>query len=580
MHQAPPPPAPSLLAHPFWLGLWACLLSVGWLISRHRFPWGTVHADTWIAMVSAVGSLVVIWCFRQSMVWHRITLLVALMLCIPWLQTALGMVPVIGVAWISTAYLMGLLLAMLTGAHWERFKPGQLADGLFLAIGIAAVISVGLQLQQWLQLGPALSKLGSEAIRPHANLGQPNQLATLLLWGLLAAAWGWIRGHVQSWAAVLMALFLLFGVALTASRTAWIAVVLLICAAWWWRSLWENRRLPWVATGLGLYFVLCNMALPMLRSLLLMDVDALQIDVLSTGSGQQRLLAWAVFADAVWQKPLLGYGWNQSAVAQMATADAHPAVSSAFSYAHNLFFDLVIWCGIPIGLFISACLLRWFWLRFRAVQSSENAVLVLFLLVVANHAMLELPLYYAYFLLPTGLVMGLLNVRLGGTPVFAMGRWFSYAIWLAAVTLLALIIRDYRRIEPSYQNLLFESSARIVRVIPNAPPNVLLLTQWRDYIAIARMQPKSGLSAAELDRMRRITELFPSALFAHKLASSLALNQQPDEARLWLVKMCTVVSDKHCAMAQTLWSSQALKHPEIAAIPWPSAPVGQKLDGK
>ena len=558
----------------FWLCLWACVLAVGWLIPRHRFPWGTVHADTWIAIVSSVASLVVIGLYRKPMVWHRITLLAALLLCIPWLQVALGMVPVIGVAWISSAYVLGLLLALLTGAHWERFKPGQLADGLFLAIGIAAIISVGIQLQQWLQLGPALAKAGGGLARPDANLGQPNQLATLLLWGILAAAWGWIRGYMKPGVAIVMVAYLLFGVALTASRTAWLGLGLLLCATWWWRQLWANPRTPWIAMGLGVYFVICNAAVGWLPSALQLNFVA--PEVLSSESAQQRLLAWVIFADAIWQKPLLGYGWNQGAVAQMALTAIHPAANGVFSFAHNLFMDLMVWCGIPLGLFITGSLLRWFWLRLRAVESAENAVLVLFLLVVANHAMLEFPLYYAYFLLPVGMVMGLLNVRLGAPAVLSMGVWFTRALWLAAVVLLGLIIRDYRQIEPNYQTLSINPALRALRVISDAPPDVLLLTQWRDYIEFARKQPKAGSDEAELAKMRNITALFPSTLFNYKLAVALALNNQPDEARIWLIRMCKVVSADQCQKAQRFWANEALKHPEIAAIAWPVAASGLK----
>ena len=569
-----PTNTPASATNPFWLCLWACVLAVGWLTPRHRFPWGTVHADTWIAIVSSVASLAVIFLYRKPMVWHRITLLAALVLCIPWLQVAAGVVPVTGVAWISTAYVLGLLLALLTGAHWERFKPGQLADGLFLAIGIAAIISVGIQLQQWLQLGPALAKAGGGLARPDANLGQPNQLATLLLWGILAAAWGCIRGYMKPAVAIFMALYLLMGVALTASRTAWLAVGLLLCATWWWRNLWTNPRTPWVAMGLGVYFVVCNVVVVWLPTVLQLNFVA--PEVLSGGSAQQRVLAWAVFADAAWHKPLLGYGWNQGAVAQMAWTAAHPAVDGVFSFAHNLFLDLVIWCGIPVGLVISVCLLRWFWLRLRAVQSAENAILVLFLLVVANHAMLEFPLYYAYFLLPVGMVMGVLNVRLGAPAVLSMGIWFARALWLAAVVLLGLVIRDYRRIEPSYQNLSFNPALSALRVISNAPPDVLLLTQWRDYIEFARSQPKAGANEAALEKMRNITALFPSTLFNYKLALALALNNQPDEARIWLIRMCKVVSADQCLKAQRFWANEALKHPEVAAIAWPVAASSRK----
>lgn len=559
-----PPHTPSSVTHPFWLCLWACVLSVAWLIPTEQFPWGAVYRDIWIAVVAFAASLVIIWHFRQRMEWHGITLLAAVLTCIPLLQGMVGQVPIPGVTWISSAYLLGLVLALLTGAHWERFKPSQLADGVFLAIGIAAIISVGLQLQQWLQLNP-----GKAVTRPDANLGQPNQLATLLLWGILAAAWGGIRAYMKPRVAILMALFLLLGVALTASRTAWIGVTLLIIASWWWRRLWPSLQVPWVVTGLGLCFALFNILIGWLPSV--QQLSVVSQEVLDGGSGRLRLLAWEMLASAAWLEPWLGYGWNQTAVAQMAATNEHPAVTAVFSYAHNLFLDLVIWCGIPLGLFISGCLLRWFWLRMRAVQNAENAVLVLFLLVVANHAMLELPLYYAYFLLPVGLVMGMLNVRLGAPVVRSMGPWLSHAVWLAAAALLVLVIRDYKRIEPVYKNLIIASRIPGVKLGSTAPPDVLLLTQWRDYIEFAQWRPHAGASHAELDRMRQITELFPSAMSIFQLASTLALNQQPEETRIWLRRLCKVVSADQCEKARILWAKQSLRYPEIAAITWPIA---------
>jgi hypothetical protein len=360
-----------------------------------------------------------------------------------------------------------------------------------------------------------------------------------------------------------MAGFLLFGIALAGSRTAWIGVALLVVAAWWWRSLWRSAHLPWVATGLGFYFVLC-VAIQGWLGLLLNGTEA--TDVVRMGS-ELRPLAWAVFLDAAWQRPWFGYGWNQTALAQLTVATAHPSLHNVFSYAHNLFLDLILWCGIPLGLLLSASLLGWFWTRFRAVQSAENAVLLLFLLVVANHAMLELPLYYAYFLLPTGLVMGMLNTRLGARPVWSVGRWTAGLLWLAATTLLVLLVRDYSRVEPSYENLNFEWQQ--IKVAPIGPPDVLLLTQWHDFVEFARYEPKAGLNQTELDALRSIPELFSGALFLHKYASILALNQRPDESRLWLQRLCKVATESECNTAKAIWAKQSLKHPEIAAIPWP-----------
>lgn len=549
---------------PFWLIFWSFFLAFGWVLPNHQRPWTAFHSDTWVALVFLMASASVFIRVREPLTWYRITVLAALLVCIPWLQYAFDLVPSAGNAWISSAYLLGFLLALLTGAHWEKAAPGQVVDGLFLAIGIAAVISVGLQLRQWFVLeGLEIWTMGGGPDRPFANLGQPNQLGTLLLWGFLAGAWGYIRNHISGKVAVLLMVYLLFGVALTGSRTAWIGVALAVVASWWWRSLWRSARLPWVATGLGGYFVLCVVVQGWWHAL----DGAVPTDLVRM-SGELRPLAWAVFLDAVWQRPWLGYGWNQTALAHLDLATAHRSLHNIFSYSHNLFLDLVLWCGIPVGFTVSAALLWWFWKRVRAVKKAEDAVLIFFLLVIANHAMLELPLFYAYFLLPVGMVMGALNIRLGARPVIAMGRTLAMGMWVATTALLALIIRDYGRVESSYQTLFLEWS-RIKITMLVGPPDVLLLTQWHDFIKFARVDSKSNLSDDELARMRNITGLFPSGITLHKFATVLAFNQRPEEAQLWLKRMCKTVPEAECKAVKEIWARQALKYPQIAAVPWP-----------
>lgn len=555
----------QLVMTSFWLSVWSFFLAFGWVLPNHQRPWTAFHSDAWVALAFLLATASVFIRVREPLTWYRITVLAALLVFIPWLQYAFDLVPLAGDAWISSAYLFGFLFALLTGAHWEKATPGQVADGLFLAIGIAAVLSVGLQLRQWLVLdGLALWTMGGGPDRPFANLGQPNQLGTLLLWGLLAGAWGWRRKHIGGWIVTILAIYLLFGVALTGSRTTWISVALLVVASWYWRRLWSNTRLVWVVSGLALYFVVCVLAMGWWRS----GSPGVELNDFARMSSEIRPLAWAVFLDAAWQHPFFGYGWNQTSLAQLAVATEHLSLGGVFSYSHNLFLDLVLWCGIPVGLTVSAALLWWFWKRVHAVKNAEDAVLILFLLVIANHAMLELPLFYAYFLLPVGMVMGALNTRLGARPVIAMGRTLAMGLWLATTALLALIIRDYARVESSYQTLFLEWS-RIKITMPVGPPDVLLLTQWHDFIKFARVDPKSNLSDDELARMRNITGLFPSGITLHKFATVLAFNQRPEEAQLWLKRMCKTIPEADCKAVKEIWARQALKYPQIAAVPWP-----------
>ena len=526
--------------------------------------------DAWAGAVMALASISVLMRSTHPIGWHGVTLLVAALALVPALQHGFGLVLWSGSAWVSCAYLLGLLLALLTGAEWERASPGQWADALFLAIGTATLLSVGLQLDQWLAL-EALDGLsmGRGLGRPFANFGQPNQLATFLLWGLLATAWGLLRRHIGLWTALLMMLYLLFGLALTQSQTAWLAVGLLVLVSWVWRRLWPDSRWPWLSSGLALYFAMCVASLERMNQLLLLGSvpGAAGMD---RPSGALRQSIWSLFTDAAVQSPWAGYGWNQLGLAQLAAALNHPSLEQPHAHAHNLFLDLILWCGLPMGLTVSLYLVRWLWLRVRAVKAAEEAVLLLFLLVIGLHAMLELPLHYAYFLLPVGLVMGALNVRLNVHPVLSTARWHVQGLCCLTILLLALIIRDYLRVETSHQELRFEQ-ARIKSATPWQAPKLLLLTQFGESFRFARFVPTRDMRAEDLDWMRKVSQTYPSAATLPKLALALALNQQATEAQLWLRKVCKLESPLRCEGVRQYWADQSVEHPELAAIPWPNS---------
>jgi O-antigen ligase len=551
---------------PFWLGLWACTLAFAWLLPNHYMPWTAFHTDSWAALVLALGSAGIILRSPAPAVWHWTSLLAAALVGIPIIQYAFGILPFAGQAWISTTYLLGFLLALLTGTRWESADSGQLIDGLFFAIGTASVLSVGLQLHQWFDLQVLdFSSMGSSGGRPYANLGQPNQLGTLLLWGLLACAWGVLSQKIRAPFAILMASYLLFGIALTQSRTAWVGLLLLLGAAWMWRRWWPSKWMPWIVTALAVYFLACNLALSYVTDALHLAAARDLQDGMQAGL---RPAAWHLFIDAALQRPWFGYGWTGVGQAQLAVALDHPGLGIGFAQSHNLFLDLVLWCGLPIGLIVSGSLVYWFASSIRAIANIRDAVLLMFVAIIGNHAMLELPLHYAYFLLPTGVVVGVLSARIGGQPVIRTPRWALAGIWMLAAILLSVSIRDYFKVEENFYALRFER-ARIGTLPPLSPPDVVLLTQFREGLRYARFEPRPGLSDANLQWMRNVVKANPGPGEMYKLATALALNQRPDEAQLVLSKMCKIVPNEKCAIAGRAWAEQSLKEPQIAATPWP-----------
>lgn len=561
--------SPSLaLMQPLWLVFWAMLLSFCWLVPVHLPPWTTFPADAWAALMMLVASLAIAIRARVAVRWHSVSYLAAGLVVVPWLQFVFGLLPFAGLAWVSSAYLLGFLLMLLAGAQWEQVSPKQLGDALFLAIGVAAVASVGLQLYGWLGLQSngimGMWALDVTGDRPYANLGQPNQLATLLLWGLAAFFWAYLHKMMGAATAVFGAIFLLLGVALTQSRAGLLGLSVMLAAVWFWRSLWPSRRMPWVAVGLYAYVLLIPSLLRWLNTALLLGQNDVYVRVAQ--QGELRLSAWRLFIQAIVEQPWFGYGWTGVGAAQIAVAEQFPILDGIFQHSHNILLDLVLWTGLPLGLFIFGMLIWWFISVFRSIRRAEDAVLFLLLTAVGIHALVEFPLQYAYFLFPTGLVMGMLNIRLAIPVIKNTSRGVFSGICLVAIVVFSVTLKDYAQVDNSYSLLRLEQS--IIgqgRPPMGGPPDVLALNQLRAWIVVTRYKPHSGMTSEELDTMRTVTRLYPSLYLTYGLATALALNGRLEEATVWLHKMCKIADKKQCIISQRRWKEDS----RLPTVAWP-----------
>lgn len=507
---------------------------------------------------------------RTALEWNLVTLVLLPLTGMPLLQWAFGQIDFAGQAWMSFSYALGMLLAVLTGQAWERARPGQCTTALFLSIGLACVVSVGLQMWTWLGLNGTglfdIWSMGQAGERAYANIGQPNQLATLLLWGVLAAAWAYQRARIGGAVASLLMAFLTLGVAMTLSRTAWLGLVFLLVGCWVWRGHWRSRWAPWVALLLFACFWTYPVLLKWLNHLLFSGPQPNFLRV--QFAAETRHLALLLFAKAALAHPWFGYGWTEIGAAQMTVADALPGLGMTFGHSHNLFLDLLLWFGLPLGLLLSIGLMALFVRYLRAIADADGLILVLFLGVIGIHAMLELPLHYAYFLLPTALLVGVLNVRVGMQPVLQTRRWVGAVLWFVAALLYCAIVRDYLRVESSYREVRFEK-ARIGTLPIGKPPEVVLLTQLRELIRFMRYDFQPGMSAADLQWAMDVANNYPGGANIYKVASALALNDRPQEASQWLRKACKVTTPLECQQIRAAWQQDAAGNRRIAAVPWP-----------
>ena len=450
---------PSRFVSPLFLVLAGLMVAYGWMLPNTNIPWIAFHRDAWIAVWMSLITVVAVLRIHEATPWHWITILTALFASVPLLQFATGLLPFAGIAWISTAYVWGFMLAMLTGALWARRDLLQPADAFFGCVGIAATLSAGMGMYQLFDLdfmGIWVLPPYFGEIRAYANLGQPNQLGTLLVWGVLSCGWTFLRGRIRLPVAVAWCMFLLAGITLTHSRTAALTLMVLVVLLWWWRRMWSVPQARWIIAGLTVWIIFLYLAVPFIPT---PPTPRLAVDMVGKFAGESRPALWAMFLDATLQRPWAGYGWTQVSFAQMTVSAAHPAmIGKTFSHAHNLFIDFVLFMGWPLGLLASLTLAAWMWRQFRRTATAQDGVLLAAVIVVGIHAMLELPLHYAYFLLPTGLVVGILNVRNRMPVVVQTPRWVYAVLCAGGLVLLGAVVTDYLEVESNYQAMRFEAA--------------------------------------------------------------------------------------------------------------------------
>lgn len=545
--------------------LFATGLTAAWLLPNHYFPWSSFHQDA--MALAAAGCLlagVLVGSRRAGWPWlARLALAVA---ALPLVQHASGLVAFRSDALVAALYVTLFALTIVAGATLsEAGSRTALLDTLFGALLAAGIASTGLALCQWLGvtgLGVLIADL-SPGGRPYANVGQPNHLATLLVWGLLALLRWHEQRRIGRSALIVGSAWLLIGLALAQSRTTFVAALLL--ALWCWH--------PGRGIGLRVRWPMYLLA-ALLLALLMLAVEPLSRVLLLHGGGSldgrldagARWIHWRTLVMALLQAPLAGYGWNQVVVAQQAAALGRPASLEVIEHSHNLVLDLLVWNGVLIGAGLVVALAVWLASAMRRCDSSEHWFAVAAVIAVGAHAMLEYPLEYAYMLIPTGLWIGCASRANAGRH--DAPRW-TLALPLVAVIALGITVAvEYVEVEQGVRDARF-ALAGYARVDELSDLDVDLLDGLREHHRYARAQAKPGLSAEQLEWMRRVAQRYPYPPSMLRFATALALNGREHEAADTLALLCKLHPEPRCDEARESWSLLVAQYPQLAAVSTP-----------
>ena len=507
------------------------LISFAWLSPFHTYPWVTFSSElaSFGAALALLGVLL-----KHNIKIPKPQLLMLPLLLIPVFQWLFGLVPDFSVALLSFSYVFMFWLMMIGGYNLSSTSQNRerSIQGMSYVVLSVAFISSLIAIVQWLNLESNFSwVIQLKGSRPYANFGQPNNLATFLIVGLMGALFLYEKHKASLWLLIPSSLSILFAICLTQSRTSWL-VCIFICIYWVIKQYKNKPRLNfiklfgWAAT----YFLIAGYLLPIIAQVMTTSVGEAVTHTASlaerAGSGHERLGMWMQIIHAIGERPWFGYGWNQTSVAVVESIHFN-TVQVWFNSAHNIVLDLLVWNGLPLGFLIIAYFAIWlFWLSKNA-KDTISIVAILMVSAILMHAMLEFPQRYAYFLLPMGSLLGLIQAQTPNLNGVTLHRNIIRCVWLVSLIVLLLIWRDYKLFQDN-SKLVFKQKPVSEEILGSS--KILILTQFQQRLDWIALKPQTLMSDSDLRAIGEMVENKATPYNLKKYAQLLVYNHKLDEA--------------------------------------------------
>lgn len=451
---------------------------------------------------------------------------------------------------------LGWAAALVCVTVWLRDVLGEtkLADVFALFVLAGTVLHALIAVIQYLGLPGPFAGFIAVQISPaiYGNLGQQNHLASHLTLGVVALGYLHARGLFSRPTAMGIIPLFAFTTAVTTSRA-----VLLYCAALLALSALAaikkrnpaTKRYLAVSAAMCTWYLVFLFAMPSIHNWLANSPVAdwstnpwtfsqiavakkLDLELVSSGV-DIRLSEWHKGLLMVLQSPIIGigpenYGWQSFALQGTPTFVATPR-SIWFAHSHNLFVQVLVDYGLAGLLILAALLIAWT-RRFKESWHTTTGLFVaLSLSVLFIHANLELPLWYAYFLGPAVIFLGLgehrpltiaVNTRIA-RPISAL----TLVIGIAVLANSALAYRSIEQLIEHYAERNPDGAKILARAARNPivrPDAEIALTY---FIAVDEDAINQKLAV-----FRRVVHYRPDWYWTYRYAALLAVAGETQHA--------------------------------------------------
>lgn len=440
-------------------------------------------------------------------------------------------------------FICSFLIAMIIGFNQINYSQVMIfLTHLFLISGLLSAICAYIQ---WLGFSNdqsyLLNLIGN---RPYANFAQPNHLATFLFLSFISLYYLYEKEKLNPILTILFFVILIWGVVLTQSRTSWLVITFIPLFI-----LFKSKKINFRISKLQLFslvacFWLMVISLPYVNQFLSAYFNIAQSSSLieRATTGHLRLNIWNQMIHAIWEKPWLGYGWGQTTAAQYAVVDRYPGTEWASS-AHNVVLDILVWCGIPIGLSIVLYFAYLYWDFLTKSKSIETICATLMISAVLIHAMLEYPLHYAYFLLPVGFLCGICLAEQNVRTIEISSKW-GYLIVIIGFITLYQVFKEYDQIT---DNMVAANTHEMneLKTELELPYDSIFFDKYEDRAKWIAQYPYMKVNQNILDLAERNLKSFLTSYDLYKYAVLLAHNGQKEKAERQLRILKIMYNEDH-----------------------------------
>ena len=555
------------------------MVSGPFLLPFHTEPIGSFWSEWWAAALGLAAAVAGLLAMRERPLALPPTLgIAAALLAALLLQFMFGRLEFPQIGLLYAVYVLWAALLLVLGRHLaDVLGLARLVDILAAAFAVGALAGAAIALAQWLGIGG-----GMRWIFPHAgggayaNLGQANHHAHYCWLGIASLFHLRGRGCLSRpllWFAILP---MVLGSVTSGSRSVLLYPLILLGVL-----AWARRRQAGGATA-----ALLGDCVALLPAVIALDFFASWVAAYLPGTpspSASRLYesvagpsvrlalarsAWSAFVEHPWLGQGAGnFPWASFAVA--AARDGDDAFQVAEN-AHNFILQGLAEFGAPVtGVVI---LLLFFWARRFAARpwGLEQFWCGAVLGIAAAHALLEYPLYYAYFLGPAALLLGATD---SGSALTLAGRRLAVYLGLAAVAgavILASLRIDYAVIEaasnhplaahPDREQAWRISLERLIRLHRES-----LLSPWA-LLAFAELaEPDRQQVQDRVTLCERGIRFAPARSLLTRCATQLAIAGRGADAQALVLSVLRAFPAERAATADEL-AKAARKYPETAPL--------------